>query len=347
MFDDMFGEEELMTVRGLDGFGDYGGMYQVPDGSVYQGLDDDPDGMRDGFVGEIREGSDGRLYQWVEGYDGLGEPIGFWSLIPAVAKAALPLVARYGPRLLRGRRRRLRRIVPLASRVLRQVAAAQPALPAVSPMPVAAVDSDETAGIGALYQAPDGSLYQVQGFAEDDQLSEDDRLSEDDLIRGLAEDERLAEDDLIRGLDEDERLEDETGAGRAARRGRPDPGAGRGRAARRGRPDPGAGRGRAARRGRPDPGAGRGRAARRGRPPVASRGRRLCPRGRCARLGRLRTTGAAANPHVCSAGARARHVAPALVASRPRFGMPATVPSGVDRDAEPTDPRCGRDARPP
>lgn len=29
------------------------------------------------YVGEIREGPDGNLYQWVERVDGLGNPIGF------------------------------------------------------------------------------------------------------------------------------------------------------------------------------------------------------------------------------------------------------------------------------
>jgi hypothetical protein len=44
-------------------------------------------------------------------------------------------------------------------------------------------------GLGALYQAPDGTLYQqVQG------------LNEDEELRGLAEDEEL------RGLDEDDEL---------------------------------------------------------------------------------------------------------------------------------------------
>ena len=30
------------------------------------------------YVGEIRQGPDGQLYEWVEGVDGLGNPIGFW-----------------------------------------------------------------------------------------------------------------------------------------------------------------------------------------------------------------------------------------------------------------------------
>jgi len=45
-----------------------------------------------GGVGEVRQGPDGNLYQWVHGADGLGDPVGFWNLIPAVASAAMPLL---------------------------------------------------------------------------------------------------------------------------------------------------------------------------------------------------------------------------------------------------------------
>jgi hypothetical protein len=31
------------------------------------------------YVGEMRQGPDGHLYEWVEGVDGLGNPIGFWK----------------------------------------------------------------------------------------------------------------------------------------------------------------------------------------------------------------------------------------------------------------------------
>lgn len=41
-------------------------------------------------VGEIREGPDGQLYEWVEGVDGLGNPIGFWKVFKKIARAALP-----------------------------------------------------------------------------------------------------------------------------------------------------------------------------------------------------------------------------------------------------------------
>src|SRR5262245_60706980 len=38
------------------------------------------------YVGEIREGPDGHLYEWVEGVDGLGNLFGFWSKVKGVAK---------------------------------------------------------------------------------------------------------------------------------------------------------------------------------------------------------------------------------------------------------------------
>jgi hypothetical protein len=39
------------------------------------------------YVGEVRRGPNGQLYQWVEGVDGLGNPIGFgWNPVKAVGK---------------------------------------------------------------------------------------------------------------------------------------------------------------------------------------------------------------------------------------------------------------------
>ena len=35
MFFNGLGDEELMTVQGLDSYGDYGALYQAPDGSLY------------------------------------------------------------------------------------------------------------------------------------------------------------------------------------------------------------------------------------------------------------------------------------------------------------------------
>ena len=31
------------------------------------------------FLGEVAEGGDGHMYQWVQGVDGLGSTFGFWK----------------------------------------------------------------------------------------------------------------------------------------------------------------------------------------------------------------------------------------------------------------------------
>lgn len=38
------------------------------------------------YLGQIRRGTDGNLYEWSRGIDGLGNPVGFWSLLPNWAK---------------------------------------------------------------------------------------------------------------------------------------------------------------------------------------------------------------------------------------------------------------------
>ena len=41
------------------------------------------------YMGEIRQGPDGQLYEWVHGVDGLGNPIGIWKTLKKVARGAL------------------------------------------------------------------------------------------------------------------------------------------------------------------------------------------------------------------------------------------------------------------
>jgi hypothetical protein len=144
-----------------------------------------------GYLGEVAQGPDGNLYQWVQGVDGLGNPVGFW----------------------RKWRRRLRRFVRRALPIVQQVA---PFIPGVGPAAAAALTTATPLlrqagvagynGLGALYQSPDGTLYQLQGLAEDEELR---GLAEDEELRGLAEEEELgglAEDEELLGLDEDEDL---------------------------------------------------------------------------------------------------------------------------------------------
>jgi hypothetical protein len=106
-----------------------------------------------GYLGEVRQGPDGNLYQYMQGVDGLGNPIGSWW------------------------KRLVRRALPLARQFAPFIPGGAAALTAVTPfLKQAGVAGYE--GLGALYQAPDGTLYQqVQGLAEDEEL------------RGLGEDE--------------------------------------------------------------------------------------------------------------------------------------------------------------
>ncbi|WP_327352106.1 hypothetical protein [Streptomyces sp. NBC_01304] len=189
------GDEELMTVQGLDGYGAYGaygcamcgygdcpgdgtcGQYEdvagygQPAGMGQYGQEEplgwygETDELGHTFQpqaahtarcvpGEVRRGRDGRLYEWVEGYDGLGSPVGFWSLIPALAKTVLPLAARYLPQVLRAvRGRRPPRMLPPAM----QYAAPTPLVAPMPPAPEAPPgEGDELNGFGYGYGYGEG-----------------------------------------------------------------------------------------------------------------------------------------------------------------------------------------------
>ena len=48
-----------------------------------------------GYLGEVRQGPDGALYQYVQGVDGFGNPIGgFWSRLKKLTARALPIAQR-------------------------------------------------------------------------------------------------------------------------------------------------------------------------------------------------------------------------------------------------------------
>jgi hypothetical protein len=46
----------------------------------YLGEDEVAQMMGIGYVGEVRRGLDSNVYQWIQGIDGLGNPVGFWNL---------------------------------------------------------------------------------------------------------------------------------------------------------------------------------------------------------------------------------------------------------------------------
>ena len=95
-------------------------VYQVQglaEDEELRGIDEDEvtHMMGVGYLGEVRQGPDGALYQYVQGVDGLGNPIGgFWSglrrRVKSVVGRALPFAQRVasfipGPM---GRRQQLR-----------------------------------------------------------------------------------------------------------------------------------------------------------------------------------------------------------------------------------------------
>jgi len=148
-----------------------------------------------GHVGEVVEGPDGMLYEWVEGVDGLGNPVGFWK---SLRRFVRPLV---------------QRALPFAQKIAPFIPGGAAALTAAMPI-LQQAGVAGYGGLGALYQAPDGTVYQMQGVDAEDELhgllaDEELRgLEADDELRGLDEDDELRgfDEDELRGLEEDEAL---------------------------------------------------------------------------------------------------------------------------------------------
>lgn len=203
---------------GIAGYDGIGALYEAPDGSLYQqvqGLaaDEELQGIGDdamtqmmgvGYLGEVRQGPDGNLYQYMHGVDGLGNLTGFWSKVRKLASR----VIKYHPAALalKAASPLLRKALPIAKQVASNIPGGTEALTAATPiLRKAGINGYD--GLGALYQAPNGSLYQqVQGLADDEELK---GLDEDDELRGIDEDEELrglSEDEELRGFDEDEEL---------------------------------------------------------------------------------------------------------------------------------------------
>jgi hypothetical protein len=214
-----------------------GALYQASDGSLYQmhGLGEeeeekeesaeeppaeDGDGagpakkMGPGKPGEIRVGPDGKRYRWVMGLGPGGKRTGFWRRLrprprrpgPQVRRAAPGGARRPGARpAASGPRKKkpfLKRLLPLA-----KVAASFIPIPGAGQIVKGgltladkALSRKQVAGLGALYQAPDGSVYQVQGIDEEELHG----FAESDAIDGFYSDADI--DGLVR--DEIEGIEE-------------------------------------------------------------------------------------------------------------------------------------------
>lgn len=181
---------------------------------------------------DLYQGTDGNLYEWVEGVDEWGEPelsqaqdpalSGLGALYQApdgtlyqmhglaeeeAAGTGQPRLRAQGPRRPPGSRPpRKKRKGGFFKKLLPIAKFAAGFIPGAGGLVRAGIDVAEKVltkpgvagydGLGALYSAPDGSLYQVQGLAEEE-------------LRGFAEDEELkgfAADEELRGLDEGQEL---------------------------------------------------------------------------------------------------------------------------------------------
>ena len=106
------------------------------------------------YAGEIRQGVDGGLYQWDEGVDGLGNPVGFWKVIKKAGRAIGRGIKKVGVKGI------IRRALPFAS-----------AIPVVGPAIAAGGKALQATGLlgveGPIMEAPDGTHYEmVQGIGE-------------------------------------------------------------------------------------------------------------------------------------------------------------------------------------
>jgi hypothetical protein len=159
----------VLKATGVLGLNGVGALYQAPDGSYYEveglaqeeedlqglGQEDLVQMMGVGTPGEVRGGPDGNLYQWVQGVDGLGNPAGFWRRlrrfgrkVKRFVKKAIPVVQAVAP------------FIPGGGVVTAALRTATPILKATGVL--------GTDGIGALYQAPDGTIYQSEGLGEEE-----------------------------------------------------------------------------------------------------------------------------------------------------------------------------------
>lgn len=154
-----------------------------------------------GYLGEVRQGPDGNLYQYMQGVDGLGNPVGgFWSRLKKLRNRVKGVVGR---------------ALPFTQKIAPFIPGASAALTVSTPFLKRAGVAGH-GGMGALYEAADGSLYQMQGIADDDDLR---GLEDDEDLRGLDDDDELqgfdANDELegledadeLQGFDEDDELQ--------------------------------------------------------------------------------------------------------------------------------------------
>ncbi len=120
------------------------------------------------YVGEVRRGPDGQAYQWVEGVDGLGNPIGFWKGLRSLVSKALPLakmIPGIGPIL--GAVKPFCQSLPQLQPVMDQAPGIQPVYQLGTKICKVLGKVGIAGAEGEIMEAPDGQLYEVvEGIGE-------------------------------------------------------------------------------------------------------------------------------------------------------------------------------------
>jgi hypothetical protein len=120
------------------------------------------------YVGEVRRGPDGQAYQWVEGVDGLGNPIGFWKGLKSIVSKALPL-AKFIPGLgpIIGAVKPFCQALPQLQPVIQQAPGIQPVYTLGTKICKVLGKVGIAGAEGGIMEAPDGQLYEVvEGIGE-------------------------------------------------------------------------------------------------------------------------------------------------------------------------------------
>ena len=117
-------------------------------------------------VGEVRRGPDGQLYQWAEGVDGLGNPIGFFKKLVRRALPLAKMIPGVGPII--GAVKPFCQTLPQMRPFIQQAPGIQPVYTLGTKICKVLGKVGIAGAEGAIMEAPDGQLYEViEGIGED------------------------------------------------------------------------------------------------------------------------------------------------------------------------------------
>jgi hypothetical protein len=131
-----------------------------------------------GYVGEVREAPDGQLYEWVEGVDGLGNPIGFWRKLK-----------RIGGKAFRGVKGALRAVRPFARFALPFTKF----IPGVGPAIYAAGTLAQRAGILGVGETAQGGKPRKIVFPPSSLSVGEERFIDDKIAQGERDENKITD----------------------------------------------------------------------------------------------------------------------------------------------------------